>query len=764
MNEAHTSSTAAREAGVSAHFLPHIQGLRAIAVLLVVIYHFWPGRLTGGYIGVDVFFVISGFLITQQLSRELERTDRIRLPTFWAKRVRRLLPAALLVLLFSAVMTLTIMPLSALAENVREILASTFYVENWALAANSVDYLAASNDASLVQHYWSLSLEEQFYLVWPILLLAASAFGVRRFAKRRSAGGLVDGIAAGGPAVSTSAGGPAAGRDRWNAMIALVVLATVASFVLSIVFTKNDPASAYFVTYTRVWEFGVGALLALLPRFRPTRVWQSNLLGYAGIVAVIGAGFVYDRNTPFPGYAALVPVLGTAAIIVSHRTTRRLDAASVLGSRVPRFIGDISYSLYLWHWPLIVVAPFVPGWGLSIYNRIALLAICFLLAWLTKKFVEDPTRRWTFWTKRKPRVSFAFMIAGMAVASLAIGGVSVVQQPKYDAAASELASAVANLPDCFGAASGPTPVITGALSGSAASGAAGGAAGTDAAASVDPLVQLSGTNPGCTDPALADTIIPSPGFGNADRPAHPECLVTLNDSNLYACHFGAADGTAGAPRVALIGDSHAYQLLGPFIQLAEQNGWALTTYIKGGCTWNTEAMTGADAFSVSCNTWRSNLTAELATVQPFDAVFTASLAEEGVPGTSADGQALAAGFSAAWNQVTTLGTPVITMVDNPSWSDDPNKCLRTGSAADCVEPRADGLVADPPVALAAAASAAAGQNVTLLDFTNTFCTAEDCLAVVGGANVYRDQDHLTNTFAMTLAPYFKAVVLAALAH
>ncbi|WP_172582863.1 acyltransferase family protein [Subtercola boreus] len=754
MKSTSTSSTipasAARATGVSAHFLPHIQGLRAIAVLLVVIYHFWPGRLTGGYIGVDVFFVISGFLITQQLSRELERTDRIRLPTFWAKRVRRLLPAALLVLLFSAVATLAVMPLSALAENVREILASTFYVENWALAANSVDYLAASNDASLVQHYWSLSLEEQFYLVWPILLLGASAFGVRRFARRRSRGSVGAAGAAGagtsqGLAAGIAAGGHAVGRDRWNAMITLVALATVASFVLSVVFTQNDPASAYFVTFTRVWEFGIGALLALLPRLRPARVWQSNLLGYAGVIAVIGAAFVYDRNTPFPGWAALLPVLGTAAIIASHRAERRLDAASVLGSRVPRFIGDISYSLYLWHWPLIVIAPYVPGWGLSIYNRIALLAICFVLAWLTKRFVEDPTRRWSFWTLRKPRFTFGFMIAAMAVASLVIGGVSAVQQPKYEAAASELVSTVANPPECFGAAAGPSPVITGALQ-QVIFGVQSG--------------QAAVTTPGCTNPALADTIIPSPGFGNADRPTHPECLVTLNDSNLFACHFGSTD--PAAKRIALVGDSHAYALLGPFMKLADENGWALTTYIKGGCAWNTEAMTGADAFSISCNTWRSNLTAELQDARPYDAVFTASLADETAPGTSVEGRALATGFAAAWKQVTATGTPVITMVDNPSWSDDPNKCLRTSDPADCTKPRADGLVADEPVALAAAASAADGQNVTLLDFTDTFCTADDCLAVIGGANVYRDQDHLTNTFAMTLAPYFKTALDAAL--
>ncbi len=258
------------------HFLPHIQGLRAIAVLLVVVYHFWPGRLTGGYIGVDVFFVISGFLITQQLTRQLERTDRIALPSFYAKRARRLLPAAIVVLIFASLATLFIMPLSSLTENVREILASTFYVENWVLAINSVDYLAAANEASLVQHYWSLSLEEQFYLFWPVLLLGASVVAMK-FLKGK----------------------------RWLALITVLGVVGVVSFILSIVTTANDPASAYFVTYTRVWEFAVGGALALLPRLRPTRAWQSNILGWGGIVVVLAcrsgsagsrAGCARDRS------------------------------------------------------------------------------------------------------------------------------------------------------------------------------------------------------------------------------------------------------------------------------------------------------------------------------------------------------------------------------------------------------------------------------------------------------------------------------------
>ncbi|MCU1478193.1 MAG: acyltransferase [Subtercola sp.] len=779
MNSTTTRGETVAKRGAPAHFLPHVQGLRAIAVLLVVIYHFEPGRLTGGYIGVDVFFVISGFLITQQLSRELERTDRIKLPSFWAKRVRRLLPAALLVLLFSLVATFVIMPLSAITENLKEILASTFYVENWALAANSVDYLAASNDASLVQHYWSLSLEEQFYVVWPILLLGASFFGVKRLATKYG------------------------DRGRWNAMIALVAVATVISFVLSVVATNNDPASAYFVTYTRVWEFGVGALIALIPRLRPTRAWFVNALGYAGVLAILIAGFTYDRNTPFPGYAALVPVLGTAAVIVSHRSERRFDIGRVLSMRVPRFFGDISYSLYLWHWPLIVIAPFIPGWGLSIYNRVALFVVAVVLAWLTKKFVEDPTRRWKFWTLRKPRATFTFMLAGMAVMVLLVSSVWVVQQPKYDAAASQLASTVADPPSCFGAASGPGPEVTdstgtylgqavpvvaagaGAAAGAAASSAGGsassgagagagvgganaigtgagaGAAGATGGASTASAGGSAAAAATCSNAALAGTIIPSPGFGNADRPTNPECLVTLNDSGLFACHFGSTDPSA--KRVALIGDSHAYALLAPFIQMATGNGWALTTYIKGGCPWNTDPLPGLDAFSRSCNEWRVNLTNELASVQPYNVVFTAALADATAPGTSGAGQALATGFSDAWKQVTDKGTPVVTTVDNPAWTDDPNKCLRTSAEADCVEPRAEGLVADPPIAVAAKASLAAGQKVTLLDFSSTFCTATDCLAVIGGANVYRDQDHLTNTFATTLTPYLNAALVTAMA-
>lgn len=697
------------------HFLPHLQGLRAIAVLLVVIYHFWPGRLTGGYIGVDIFFVISGFLITGQLFRELERSGGIRLPQFYAKRARRLLPAALVVLIFCAVATLLVLPLSALSENVREIIASTFYVENWVLAFNAVDYLNAQNDPSLVQHYWSLSVEEQFYLMWPLLLLVATAVGARIIATQTQRGTR-----------GTLAGrGPRSRPDRWSAMVWMVIIVSALSLLFSIVFTAANPSQAYFVTFTRMWEFGAGALLALLPRLRPRRAWSANVLGYAGIVTILLCAYFYDRNTPFPGYAALLPVLATAAVITAHRADRWWDAGSVLAVRPARFVGDISYSLYLWHWPLIVIAPFVPFWGLSIWNRLALLALCFVLAWLTKRFIEDPARSWRFFRERRPRTTMAYVAGAMVVTTVLAGGAYVLQQPRYEAAATELQRTQAAPPECFGAASGRTN-------------------------------GLGPIEPTCVNRDLQGVVIPSAGFGNADRPDHADCLVTLNDADLVSCTFGS--DAENAPRIALIGDSHAYALIDPLIAIAEDRGWALTTYLKGACPWNDEPLPGSDAFTASCDSWRTKLKDELAG-SSFLAVFTTALTDHDA--SSGELAAQADGFVSAWSWLPDPDIPIIAVVDNPVWPDDPNKCLRSSPATECTVDREDALVENSPLERAATDAQSRGARVTILNFTDTYCDELTCHSVIGGANVYRDSDHLTKTFALTLRPYFEGPLVDA---
>ncbi len=217
-------------------FRPEIQALRAIAVMSVVLYHLFPRRLTGGFVGVDIFFVISGFLITKHLVGEISRTGRISLTQFWARRIRRLLPAAFVVLAVSVALLVLCMPAVTWQNNMQEIGASAAYVENWLLGIHAVDYLAAHNSASLVQHYWSLSVEEQFYLVWPMLLLLALA--VARLAGR------------GSPRTAV----------RW----ALGFVA-VGSFAVSVVLTSANAPLAFFVTPTRAWEFAIGGILSVAP-------------------------------------------------------------------------------------------------------------------------------------------------------------------------------------------------------------------------------------------------------------------------------------------------------------------------------------------------------------------------------------------------------------------------------------------------------------------------------------------------------------------
>ncbi|MEV7691741.1 acyltransferase family protein [Microbacterium sp. NPDC089189] len=675
------------------HFLPHVQGLRAIAVLLVVLYHFWPGRLPGGYVGVDVFFVISGFLITGHLMRELTATGTVRLGQFWARRARRLLPASMLVLLVCALVAASpyLMPISGLQREVSEIVASTFYVENWYLAFTSADYLNHAGDPSMVQHYWSLSLEEQFYVIWPLLMLFAAWIGVRFF---RGA--------------------------RRRAVLWTLGAVSAASFVFCVVFTITDPAPAYFHTFGRMWEFGLGAAIALVPALRVRNAVGSFLLGWAGIIALVYTAFRFDATTPFPGYAALLPALGAAAVIAASDARRWWYPTRVLSIRPMRFTGDISYSLYLWHWPLIIIAPSVPFWGLTIYHRVALLVICFVLAWLTKRFVEDPMRSWRVLTRRPARTTLWAALAAMLLVAGTAGGAWAVNAPAYREGVQQLAELRADPPACFGAAA---------------------------------ILDAD-----CAGVDTGDTILPAPGFAGVDRPLDEQCFVQLNDARPVSCTFGSE--AADAPTVALIGDSHAFQLLSTFQRIADDNGWRLVTYFKGACPWNDTALATPGAFGDACTDWRDAVGRSLADDAP-DVVFTSALATTPYASAGFDSSydAAVAGYRAAWSSMTDAGVPVVTVVDNPVWETDPNKCLRTRDAAACDGPRADVLVANDPLR-----GAAEGQpGVTLLDFTDVYCDESVCSPVVGGATVYRDQDHLTVTFADSLAPQYTAALREALA-
>lgn len=384
------SSSSAAAARTSVR--PEIQALRAVAIGCVVLYHFWPAALPAGFVGVDVFFVVSGFLITGLLLRDVERFDRVRLREFYVRRIRRILPAALVVLSACAVATLLFVPRIEWRPFLQQILSSALYVQNWHLARDSQIPRRADLESTPVQHFWSLSVEEQFYLVWPLLIIAALWLAVRL------------------------------GRRRVIVVAGVLTAATVASFVHGVVLTGQDHNIAYFSTLSRAWEFGVGGLLALLPALAGERLRRTRALAaWIGLAAIAVAARTFTDHEVFPGAIALVPVLGTAAVIWAGMPRAALSLSPVAGLRPVQWFGGISYSLYLWHWPIIMFTPYITGRPSQAPVMVLLLALSIVVADASKRWIEDPFRRAVPRERvRMPRTRRIAVAAGAAVAAVVL--------------------------------------------------------------------------------------------------------------------------------------------------------------------------------------------------------------------------------------------------------------------------------------------------------------------------------------------------------
>lgn len=377
-----------------------IEGLRAVAALLVAVYHIWLGRVSGG---VDVFFVIAGFLITGTLLRQIQRTGGVHPGRFLGRLVVRLLPNALIVLLAVLVATLVLLPVTRRADILREIAASALYIENWALISASVDYLARDRGDSPVQHFWALSIQGQFYLIWLALALLAVTVGAPRATGRRLA--------------------------------LLILLVTVASFAFSVVLTGTDQPVAYFHTATRAWEFGVGGLVAVgLLRVPRLPAPGQRVLGWAGLGLIVGTGLVLPVASTFPGLAALVPVAGATLILLGGGQGRG-TAAALLSTRPLVSLGGVAYAIYLWHWPLLVFTLHLRGVDRAgAVDGLLVLGLAVALAYASTSLVESPIRRFE-WDRR----GRWFAPASGAVATVLVvgltGAASVASVPTMPASA-----------------------------------------------------------------------------------------------------------------------------------------------------------------------------------------------------------------------------------------------------------------------------------------------------------------------------------------
>ena len=662
---------------------PEIQALRAVAVAVVVVYHLWPNTLAGGFVGVDVFFVISGFLITAHLMREADRTGRINLPKFWAKRIRRLLPASLTVLAASAVGVFLLVPQMYWTQFFQEIAASAVYAQNWVLAASSIDYLAAENVASPVQHFWSLSVEEQFYLVWPILIglvvLAAQRLSL---------------------------------RARRTLVFAALALVAAASLYYSVTYTASNPGEAYFATTTRAWEFAAGGVLAVVGSAVKAPAGVRTLVAYVGWAGIAYAVATYSGQTAFPGSAALLPVLATVAVIWAGDPDSALSPNRLLGTRPVQFLGGVSYSVYLWHWPLIVFATIV---FVDVHDatKIAIVIASLGLAWLTTVLVENPARDWKALVGRRPRWTLLAMVIAVALVAVPTVAASWLTSQQASADTARAAVAVASADECFGASVFAVPA-------------------------------------GACDDVEHETLTPLASFAVDDEPEvyHNGCYSDLTTADLNTCVVGDA---ASDTSVALIGDSHAVSWYPAMKTIAEDNSWALSPFLKSSCPMNAALKEDEEAeVERSCATWNDSL-AETLAAQP-EALDMVVLSHSAAGDNYGSDQDAIDGYRAAWEPLVERGTEVVVIRDVPRMEEGTNRCIADTAGADaaCDRPENEAVLDDLMV------EAAEDQpGVTVIDMNDFFCRDGSCTPVAGGVVGYRDSHHITATYSATLAPYLE---------
>lgn len=349
-----------------------IQGLRALAVLLVIAFH--ARFLTGGYIGVDIFYVISGYLITGLLLREWSETGSISLSNFYSRRIRRLLPSTFLVLISTALASFVVMPASERATLGRNIVAAALYLSNYFFAWWQNDYQNLGTTPSPIIHFWSLAVEEQFYLIWPLTILLAARAGRK--------------------------------ARIWKVLAGV----TFASFALSLIATSKYPIWSFYSLPTRAWELGLGALVLFVNEYPIAfRRWRGS--AWIALGFIFAGSFIFNDGTPFPGSAALLPTLSAAFLLFMIKHLPKY-LSSIFNFRLVQWMGDISYPLYLWHWPVLVLPVYIIHAPLTVLQRIIAIAFTFILAGLTHRYVENPFR-----FTHKP---FATVLRAAAVGTLIV--------------------------------------------------------------------------------------------------------------------------------------------------------------------------------------------------------------------------------------------------------------------------------------------------------------------------------------------------------
>ena len=683
------AAPAARKSG----FRPDVQGLRAIAVLFVVLYHSGVSWLSGGFVGVDVFFVISGFLITTHLLESLERDGRISFGSFYAKRARRILPASLVVGILTVLAAWIWMPPLLMNEVAKGAVAAALYVPNMLFAVEGTNYLAETSP-SVFQHYWSLGVEEQFYLFWPAIL--AVGFWLCRRSERRL-------------------------------LVVSAVLVAV-SFAACVALMSVSQPWVFFSLPTRAWELGAGALVAFLMRSgaRWLQAAGTGALSWVGLALLLVVGLVYTETTPFPGYTAALPVLATVLLIIGGAAPGQVNANRVLGLRPFQFVGAISYSLYLVHWPLQVIPQVAVGEAdpLPLWLRLALGAVAIPLAWLLFRVVERPVIAWPTLRKRSQLWTGAAALATSAALIATAGGSYYLTSERGETATNQTA-------------------------------------GEETQLQKDP--PGTGFVPENLTPPLEEAEADNPSIYASD------CHRSQDSTDSSGCRVGENES---APLVFLFGDSHAASWYPALAELAEQGEIRLDTNTKSSCPSADVPLLLEGVPYTSCDTWRQGVIDRIHDEQP-DLVLLANYGAErpelegggdfatrwqeglestieGIEGSGSDGSGADGPGGGSDGDEGADGPVVDVLADVPDQGETSAVCLSKNleDTAQCAVSRAEAF--DPAVTEAEQAAAEA-TGARYVDLTAYLCNETMCPPIIGNVLVYRDGHHLTTHFSRLMA-------------
>jgi peptidoglycan/LPS O-acetylase OafA/YrhL len=682
-------------------------------VLLVVLDHAGVGFLKGGYVGVDVFFVLSGFLITGILLSGAGKRGYVSLSNFYVRRARRILPAAALTLIATDLAAYHLLNFVRAREAVTDSIWASFFAANVRFARQGADYFAQGQPPSPIQHFWSLAVEEQFYLVWPGLL-SLVLFGFvlsRRFTVRRRPNQVVT-------------------RQGIRRLLLVIILISAASLVWSVHYTRSTPGAAYFSTAARAWELGLGAALAIgaTALMRTPGLWRA-MLGWSGFICIGCAAVLYSDGTAFPGYAALLPALGAALVIAAGIGDQgpRLGVGRFLALGPFRYVGDRSYAYYLWHWPVLIIAVQYEGHDLSVAVKLLLALGAFALSIVSYALFENPIRQMRWPAPAGALLWPASAAVVFVVAVLTLGAIDD-KAARIEAAAAAVKPAALADPAAADAARANSKALPAVV------------AAVKAAQRGDPL-------PSPLTPPVDNLLKDIWFFASGCTPRDGETMSKI-------CRLGDA---TSAKTIVVIGDSHAQHWMPTILQMAEQDGWAVLPIVKSACTPHTWLRFPQKP---ECPGWYKWAIGQVEVLHPDVTLIAGSWAPDNVPDEAVKT------IASLTSSVKRFSKSVIVVGDPPKQSRQPVDCLlaRNATMKTCtttvtkVQLRGDTKVA----------AIAKNRHIGFVDTRGWFCARLSaskplrCPLVVNRTITRRDLGHITVTYGLELAAPFRGAFRRAL--